>query len=123
MESENNATLIDTLSLIFARAAELGALAPQFLTFTCGHFARIVGCFAASHAATPAPLPANCISVPPPLNLCDVSTANLYSSAFFVVHDKDCDIAVEILITCLVKVCQTLSIVHAHNAKTIAPFN
>ena len=50
MESENNATLIDTLSLIFARAAELGALAPQFLT---------------------------CIYVPTPLNLCDVSTANL----------------------------------------------
>ena len=31
MESENNATLIDTLSLIFARAAELGALAPPIL--------------------------------------------------------------------------------------------
>ena len=120
MESENNATLIDTLSLIFARAAELGALAPQFLTFTWGHFVQIVGCFAASHAVMPAPLLPNCISVPPPLNLCDVSTANL---SFFVVHDKDCDIAVEILITCLVKVCQTLSIVHAHNAKTIAPFN
>ena len=35
---------------------------------------------------------------------CDVSTANLQSSsAFFVVPDKDCDIAVETLRTCLVK--------------------
>ena len=49
---------------------------------------------------------------------CDVSTLQS-SSAFFVVPDKDCDIAVEKLRTCLVKVCQTLSIGHAHNAKTI----
>ena len=77
MVSENNATLIDILSLIFARAAELGVLAPQFLTFTCGHFTQIVGCFAASHVALLAPLPPNCISVLLPLNLCDVLTANL----------------------------------------------
>ena len=51
---------------------------------------------------------------------CDVSTTNLQSSS--VVPDKDCDIAVEILRTCLVKVCQTLSTGHAHNAKTIGPF-
>ena len=35
---------------------------------------------------------------------CDVSTADLQSSsAFFVVPDKDCDVAVETLRTCLVK--------------------
>ena len=72
MESENNATLIDTLSQILVMFQLL---------------------------------------------------ANLQSSsAFFVVPDKDCDIAVEILRTCLVKVCQTLSIGHAHSAKTIALF-
>ena len=59
MESEDNATLIDTLSLILA-----------------------------------------------------VLTANLESSShFFLVPDKGCDIAVEILSTCLVKVCQTCPLV------------
>ena len=50
------------------RAAELEGLGglypppPQFLTFTHGHFARIVGCFAASHTSPP-----NQIFVLPPL--------------------------------------------------------
>ena len=45
-----------------ARAAELGGLG-QFLPFARGRFARIIGCFAASHTSPP-----NRISVPPPLN-------------------------------------------------------
>ena len=36
---------------------------------------------------------------------------NLQAISIFIVTDKDCDTAVE---TCLVKVCQTLSIDHAH---------
>ena len=67
MESENNATLIDTLSLILA----------MFQLLIC----------------------------------------NLHCCTY-----KDCDIEVEILRTCLVKVCQTLSIGHAHNPKTIGLF-
>ena len=70
MESENNATLIDTLSLILV----------MFQLLIC----------------------------------------NLHQH-FFVVPDKDCDKAVEIL-TCLVNVRQTLSIGRAHNAKTIPLF-
>ena len=71
MESENNATLIDTLSLILA----------MFQLLIC----------------------------------------NLHQH-YFVLPDKDCDIAVEILRTCLVKLRQTLSIGRAYNAKTISPF-
>ena len=77
MESENNATLIDTLSLIFARAAELGALAPPILDLhmrTLRANSRLLRSLSRGHAGPPPP---NCISVPPRLNLCDVSTANL----------------------------------------------
>ena len=46
--------LMHTIKLLvpcITRAAELGPPPPQFLTFAHGCFARIIGCFAASHAS------------------------------------------------------------------------